>query len=83
MSPMRRSPTFLTDKVLTFIVRMGKIRVIGGLSGWDKKWIFGFLFLTVRVELDKLGTLDKCDIVGTVGERKASIPVMSGLSAGE
>ncbi len=68
---MGRSPTFLTDKVLTFIGRMGKIRVIGGLSSWDKKWIFSFLFLTVRVEPDKLGTLDKGDIVEIVCKRKA------------
>jgi hypothetical protein len=42
---------------------MGKILEIGGLSGWDKKWIFSFLVLTVCVELDNLGYLDKCDIV--------------------
>ncbi len=54
---------FLTYKALTFIGRMGKIQEIGGLSGWDKKWIFSFLVLTVCIELDKLGNLDKCDIV--------------------
>jgi hypothetical protein len=80
---MRRSQVFLTDKVLTFVGQMGKIRVIGGLSGWDKKWIFSFLFLTVRVEPDKLGTLDKRYIVEIVCGRRAQVSVMSSLSAGE
>ncbi len=59
---------FLTYEALTFIGRMGKIREIGGVSGWDKKWIFSFLVLTVLVELDNLGYLDKCDIVDALGE---------------
>jgi hypothetical protein len=56
----------LTDKVLTFLGQIGKIREIGGLSGWDKKWIFRFLFLTGLVEPGKLGKLDKYDIVEIV-----------------
>jgi hypothetical protein len=64
--PAGRSPEFLTDKVLTLVGQMGKIRENGGLSGWDKKWILRFLSLTVLVEPDKLGTLDKCDIVEIV-----------------
>jgi hypothetical protein len=41
------SDAFLTDKPLTRAVWMGKIREIGGVVERDKKWIFGFLVLTV------------------------------------
>jgi hypothetical protein len=47
MDPAGRSPEFLTDKVLTLVGQMGKIRKKGELSGWDKKLIFRFLSLTV------------------------------------